>query len=561
MVPAQEKFYGHLVLAVASDILLFMSLPPLNFVYITAATAPLIVVLYLMIFRNWGGSKAGPAGWLTAIVVSVLIFGAGPQLLLVATGRSLLLAFFVLYIIWMALLLYHVVNEAGAIDIIGRELPGLAYDPPSQALLLGWVFGSFLQGASGFGVPAAVVAPLLVGLGFPANSAVVIALVGHAWAVTFGSLGSSFFSLIAATGQPGELLAGPSALLLGFCCILCGFAVLWETGRLEALASQWGELLGVGIIMGSVQYGLAIAGLWSLAAFGAGIAGLVVMIVDLRTGLFNANVWFARIARRSISMKAGETQAPSKLSFNQRMNHSDFAKAAVPYLILTVVVVLGQLLFREPLSVITLDPHFPEVNTRFGWLTPAGPGRSISLLGHAGALLFYTSILSFLWFRWRGTFRGGEEYSGRTIAVKTIKGSIKSTIGIVTLVAMAVTMQHAGMTQLLAQALSTSTGPLFPFLSPIIGALGAFMTGSNTNSNVVFGQLQLETATALGLSVAVILAAQTAGGAIGSLFAPAKVIVGASTVEGASDSLVLRNALTYGLAIIGILGVVVWLIV
>jgi lactate permease len=561
MVPTQEEFHGHLVLAVASDILLLMSLPSLNFVYITAAAAPLIVVLYLMIFRNWGGSKAGPAGWLTAIFVSLLIFGAGPQLLLVATGRSLLLAFFVLYIIWMALLLYHVVNEAGAIDIIGRELPGLANDPPSQALLLGWVFGSFLQGASGFGVPAAVVAPLLVGLGFPANSAVVIALVGHAWAVTFGSLGSSFFSLIAATGLSGEYLAGPSALLLGFCCILCGLAVLWETGRLAALASQWGELLGVGIIMGSVQYGLAIAGLWSLAAFGAGIAGLVVMIVDLRTGLFNANVWHARLTRRSIQIKAEEKQAPGELSFNRRMNRSDFTKAAVPYLILTIVVVLGQLLFKEPLSVIILDPHFPEVETRFGWLTQAGPGRSISLLGHAGALLLYTSILSFLWFHWRGTFREGKDYSGRVIVSKTVKGSIKSTIGIVTLVAMAVTMQHAGMTQLLAQALSASTGPFFPFISPIIGALGAFMTGSNTNSNVVFGQLQLETATALGLSAAIILAAQTAGGAIGSLFAPAKVIVGASTVEGASDSLVLRNALTYGLAIIAILGIVVWLIV
>lgn len=562
MVPTKDKFHGHLVLAVASDILIHMSLPPLNFVYITAATAPLIVVLYLMIFRNWGGSKAGPAGWLTAIVVSVLIFGAGPQLLLVATGRSLLLAFFVLYIIWMALLLYHVVNEAGAIDIIGRELPGLAYDPPSQALLLGWVFGSFLQGASGFGVPAAVVAPLLVGLGFPANSAVVIALVGHAWAVTFGSLGSSFFSLIAATGQPGEVLAGPSALLLGFCCILCGFAVLWETGRLAALASQWGELLGVGFIMASVQYGLAIAGLWSLAAFGAGIAGLVAMIVDLRTGIFNADKWYARLTRRSTrAIKGGESPVSGQSSSNHRINRSALAKAAVPYLILTIIVVLGQLLFRESLSVITLDPHFPEVNTKFGWLTPAGPGRSISLLGHAGALLLYTSLLSYLWFRWRGTFREGEEYSGRLIAAKTVRGSIKSTIGIVTLVAMAVTMQHAGMTQLLAQALSASTGPLFPFISPIIGALGAFMTGSNTNSNVVFGQLQMETATALGLSVAVILAAQTAGGAIGSLFAPAKVIVGSSTVEGASDSLVLRNALTYGLAIIAILGIVVWLIV
>ena len=538
-----------------------MSLPPLNFPYVIAAAAPLIIVLYLMIFRNWGGSKAGPAGWLTAIIVSALIFGAGPKLLFVATGRSLLLAFFVLYIIWMALLLYHVVDEAGAIEVIGQELPSLAHDPPSQALLLGWVFGSFLQGASGFGVPAAVVAPLLVGLGFPANSAVVIALVGHAWAVTFGSLGSSFFSLIAASEISGEILAGPSALLLGLCCILCGLAVLWETGRQAALGSQWGELLGIGIIMGTVQFVLAIAGLWSLAAFGAGIAGLVVMIIDLRIGLFNAKAWHSRLIRRSIGNKASESPVSGRLASHPQMNSSALAKASVPYLLLIIVVVLGQLAFQEPLSVLIVDPHFPEVNTSFGWLTPAGPGRSISLLGHAGALLMYTSLLSFLWFRWRGTFREGEDYSGQVIAIKTVKGSIKSTIGIVTLVAMAVTMQLAGMTQLLAQALSAATGPLFPFLSPIIGALGAFMTGSNTNSNVVFGQLQLETATALGLSVAVILAAQTAGGAIGSLFAPAKVIVGASTVDGASDSLILKKALTYGLVIIAILGLVVWLVV
>jgi lactate permease len=125
---------------------------------------------------------------------------------------------------------------------------------------------------------------------------------------------------------------------------------------------------------------------------------------------------------------------------------------------------------------------------------------------------------------------------------------------------MAVTMQHAGMTQLLAQALSLSLGPIFPSLSPFIGALGAFMTGSNTNSNVVFGQLQMETAVTLGLSVALILASQTAGGAIGSLFAPAKVIVGASTVEGAIEGQVLKRAFGYGLLILTILGIVVFIL-
>ncbi len=550
-----------------------MTLPPLNIAYVFAALLPLLVVLFLMIGRGWGGSKAGPAGWLTSLLVSVIVFGANFQMIIIATGRSLLLALFVLYIIWMALLLYHVVNEAGAIQVIGRELPGRARDKPSQALLLGWVFGSFLQGASGFGVPAAVVAPLLVGLGFAANPAVVIALVGHAWAVTFGSLGSSFFSLIAATGEPGTTFAGSSALFLGLSCFLCGFAVLWESGRGDAIKKRWGQLIGIGLIMATTQYALAVAGLWSLAAFGAGLAGLFFFALDLRFGFFDVQRWQERLSKGKRPKSSDKTeieQAQSNLATGQPapgvvrpkqtsglLNHT-LTRALVPYLLLTLIVVAGQLFWKESLSVITIDPFFPEATTSFGWRTPAGPGRTISLFGHAGALLLYTSLLSYLWFRWQGTFSKNSTYSAAVILRKTIKGSTKSTIGIVTLVAMAVTMQHAGMTQLLAQGLSIGTGPIFPFLSPFIGALGAFMTGSNTNSNVVFGSLQLDTAVALGTSVALILATQTAGGAIGSLFAPAKVIVGSSTVEGAKDNEVLKRATIYGLAIITVLGLVAW---
>jgi lactate permease len=115
------------------------------------------------------------------------------------------------------------------------------------------------------------------------------------------------------------------------------------------------------------------------------------------------------------------------------------------------------------------------------------------------------------------------------------------------------------MTQLLAEALS-STGIIFPFLSPFIGALGSFMTGSNTNSNVVFGQLQQQTAVALQLTVPLILAAQTAGGAIGSAFAPAKVIVGSSTVAGADDGYILKATAGYSLLILVVVGVLVWII-
>jgi lactate permease len=512
-----------------------MSLPDLTVLNALLAAAPLLVVLYLMIGRNWGGSKAGPAGWFVAAVLAVVAFGGNAALLLVAFGRSLLLALYVLYIIWMALLLYHVVNEAGAIDVIGQELPGLAPDRAGQAMLLAWVFGSFLQGASGFGVPAAVVAPLLVGLAFPPNVAVAVALLGHGWAVTFGSLGSSFLALMATTGLPGEALAGDAAMLLLVACLGCGLGVLLTAGGRQALRQRWPFLLALTAVMGGVQWALAVAGLWTMAALGGGLAGLFVTIIYFRV--------------------ASSRQGQASTTQNGRL-----LRAFLPYAILMVVVVVGQLLLSGPLDSVQLSFDFPAVTTSFGWRTPAGPGRSISVFGHAGALLLYASILAFLWFRWQRTFTPRKPYRAATIVRKTVRGSVKSTISIVTLVAMALTMQHAGMTQLLAEGLSGNTGRFFPLISPLIGALGAFVTGSNTNSNVVFGQLQQQTALALGVSVSLILAAQTAGGAIGSIFAPAKVVVGVSTVAGADDGRVLRLATAYGMGIILLTGLLVWLL-
>ena len=123
------------------------------------------------------------------------------------------------------------------------------------------------------------------------------------------------------------------------------------------------------------------------------------------------------------------------------------------------------------------------------------------------------------------------------------------------MVGMAVTMEHASMTHLLADGIAQAAGAAFPFAAPFIGALGAFMTGSNTNSNVVFGSLQQQAATLLGVSPVIILAAQTAGGAIGSAFAPAKIIVGCSTVE-AEEGPVLKAVMRYGLAIVAGLALV-----
>jgi lactate permease len=298
--------------------------------------------------------------------------------------------------------------------------------------------------------------------------------------------------------------------------------------------------------MGGVQWLLALAGFWNLAAFGGGLAGLIVIIIDLRFDILT----LPRSAK-------GMTVEP--------LNYRRLFRAFTPYVILVVVILIAQFLLRDPLNQVQLNYDFPAVSTSFGWETAAGDGRSISIFGHAGALLLYTSVLAYLWFRWQGTFGRQEtpdqaQYTFGRLARKTMKGVRKSTISIFTLVAMAVTMQHAGMTQLLAEVISANTGALYPILAPFIGALGAFMTGSNTNSNVVFGSLQMQTAETLGVTVAVILAAQTAGGAIGSMFAPAKVVVGVSTVEGAEESSVLGQVTLYGVIILAILGIMTWIL-
>ncbi|MCA9977039.1 MAG: L-lactate permease, partial [Anaerolineales bacterium] len=253
-------------------------LPPLTPVNVLLAALPILVVLYLMVGRQWGGSKAGLAGWATAVLASIFFFGAGSQLLFVAWGKAILLSLFVLYVIWMALLLYHTINEAGNIAVIGQEMPGLAQDRPAQSLLIAWIFGSFIQGATGFGVPAAIVAPLLVGMGFEPVTAVAMGMLGHAWAVTYGSLGSAFLSLIATTGQPGEVLASPAAIMLAIASFGCGFSVLWLAGGLTAVRKRGLFLLSMTLVIGAAQWAIAMAGLWSVASFGAGLVGLITAI-------------------------------------------------------------------------------------------------------------------------------------------------------------------------------------------------------------------------------------------------------------------------------------------
>jgi lactate permease len=489
--------------------------------------SPILVILFLMIGLRWGAARAGGAGYLSALLIALVFFGAGPELLGVAHAKALLLSLDVLLIIWAAFLLYRVADEAGAIRTIGLALPHLTNDQGMLALLIGWVFASFLQGVGGFGVPVAVVAPLLVGLGFSPLAAVVIPSLGHGWAVTFGSLGSSFQALMASTRLPGEMLAADTGIFLGISAVVVGLMISHVAGGWACVRRLALPVFVLGTVMGTVQFLMAIVRLWNIAAFGGAVAGLLVAFP---------------LARRY----RGEAQAsPTALVFR------DILIALSGYGILVILILLVQLLppVRQTLSqLVMIEAWFPETQTALGYTIPAGMGRRIPLFAHAGMILTVSSLLAYLVYQKAGLCKSGAP--GRIVR-GTLTKVMSSSVSILSMVSMAVILEHAGMTALIARGMAGSMGGLFPLAAPWIGALGAFMTGSNTNSNVVFGMLQLLTARLLGLNVPAILAGQTAGAGLASVLAPTKVVVGASTAGMAGkEGIVMRSLLLYSVILV-----------
>ncbi len=490
------------------------------------AILPILILLALMLGPRWGAHKAGPAAWLAGVIVAWLAFGLTPDVLWVSQARGLLLALYVLAVLWPALLLYNIVDRAGGIRAIAAGLERSVGDRGLLLLLLAWAFSALLEGLAGFGLPVAVVSPMLVSLGVEPVLAVAAVAVGHAWSVTFGDMGVIFQTLAGVVKMDPAALAPACALVLGAACLLCGLATARILGQGHRFSRQLPYVLGLGLLMAGVQYGLAVNGLTPLAAFGAGLAGVA-------GGML--------VGRRRVSSE-------------EAVFSPAFTGALASYgglaLLLTAIAWPGPL--RELLFPVLWQAHFPEVNTLGGFSTPAGPGQAFRPLVHPGTAILLAALLSYAIYRRACLCAPGDLPAA---ARATWRSAAPASLGIIATVGLSTLMEHSGMTQLLAEGLATSLRASFPLVSPLVGMLGAFATGSNNNSNVLFAPLQKSIAGLLAIDPRLLLATQTAGGALGSMIAPAKIVVGCSTVglKGREGD-VLRRTLLYGLGIGLLLG-------
>jgi len=323
------------------------------------------------------------------------LFGFNFKVLLYSQLRGLFLSLDVLLIIWAALLIYNVAEEAGAVRVIGLALPRLTPDRMMQGLLLGWLFASFLQGMGGFGVPVAVTAPLLVGLGFSPVESVIMACLGHGWAVNFGSMATSFQTLIAVTGLPGEQLAPDAAILLGIAAFACGALVALIAGGWKGMLRSLPAVAILTAVMGGVQYLLVTHHLWTLGATGAAMVGLLVGILLARLPLY----------RRTDPKVTSAAPLPEPVGEPRRniwISLSAYAVLVVIAFIINLIPAVNQFL-----SAVSLSMKVPEVATNLGFTTAAKATQAIKVFSHPGFILLYASLIAFAIYSIAGYYQKG----------------------------------------------------------------------------------------------------------------------------------------------------------
>ena len=460
-----------------------------------AAAAPIALILGLMLGRQWSAARAGAAGLLLAWALALARFGfrapAGQATVLARHAGVLaeggFLALGILWILLPALALHAHQQRCGATDALRAGLARVSTQAPLQVLLLGWCLGLFLEGAAGFGTPIALVAPLLVGLGVPALTAVVLALLGHAAGVCFGALGTPVLAQAALTGVPALDIAWRSAALQAVLggVLMVFFMRTLATAGLGRVGAGWALLATAGFLLPSL--GLAA---WlgpELATLGAALLSALAVVALLR-----------------VRQQHGR----------EGMAAPGLRRALWPYAVLVLAVLATR---AVPALAHTLNTVVVEWQL-FGRYT----GR-LQPLTHPGTLLFLALLV--------GARLQGVPLHDLGPPLRQALGQLRPVaLALLAMLCLSRLLLDAGMVQVLQQVAVAALGQAWPLLAPALGALGSFVTGSATASNVLFSSLQAQTAQALGLPVAWLLAGQSLGAAVGNIVCPHNIVAGAATV-------------------------------
>ena len=546
-----------------------------------AALLPILVVFVLLVVMRKSAKLSMLSAYLVAVVLALLVWGAPGAKVAAATISGLVTAVTLLYIVFGAILLLYTVQESGAIRAIRRGFMDVSPDRRIQAIIIAWMFGSMIEGASGFGTPAAVAAPLLVAIGFPAMAAVMVTLIIQSTPVSFGAVGTPMLvgvgtglsnsAEVTQTIAPMTLdqyipVVGANVAmvhaLIGFLIPLLMVGMLTRFfGRSRSFAEgfrAWKFALFAGIAF-TVPYWLVARFLGpEFPSLVGGLLGLLIVIPAARAGLFMPNDSFDFPPRAEWghdwqgSVDADEDTAATG---DVKGHHISLLTAWMPY-----VIVAGLLILTRTIAPLKAWLTGPSTTLAMKDMFGTGINASAQFLNSPGTIMIIASLISVALFRMRGSDYG----RAWAISGKTMLAAAPALLLAVPMVQVFINSGSEGVASMpitLAEGMASATGEAWPLFAPIVGALGAFIAGSNTVSNMMFSLFQFSTAQGIGLDllgITAVVTLQAVGGAAGNMICVHNVVAASATV-GLTDregDLIRKTLITMGYYVVqaGLLG-------
>jgi lactate permease len=438
-------------------------------------------------------------------------------------------------VIIAALFTYNLILRTGAMDFIKKMLAGVSMDKRVLILIIGWGFGNFMEGMAGFGTAVAIPASMLAGLGLNPFSAVIACLVANTTPTAFGSVGIPLVTLSAVTKIGANTLAANTALIESILCFISPFIMVCIVGKgIKALK-------GVFLITLIAALSFTVPAYITATVLGAELPDIVGSICCMICTIIAAKI-FNKKPQDEYCIEVNNKQEETALSFGKAV------QAWCPFILIFLMLMFTSTLCPPVHNAIAVFKTSTSVYAGKG-----GNTLTFSWINTPGIIIFVAAIIG-------GFVQGAKISTMFEVLLNTLKANWKTIVTICAVMSTAKVMSYSGMISDIASLLVVVTGGAYPLISPLIGSIGGFVTGSGTSTSVLFGGLQAQTAQNLGLSGAWMGAANTLGAGIGKMICPQSIAIGASAInQSGSESKILRSVFKYFVCYVVIAGIVCFL--
>ena len=524
-----------------------------------AAALPVVTLLVLIASNKVKAHIAAVIALIVANLVVIVIFGMPADMSLRATVLGAVTGFFPIgWIVLNVIFLYRLTVEKGVFQTLQTTIGGVTEDRRLQLLLIAFCFGAFFEGASGFGTPVAVTAAILIGLGFSPLAASGLSLIANTAPVAYGALGTPIAGLASVTGIDPFLLGAMVGRQLPFFSLIVPFWLIWAFAGWKGMKDIWPAILVTGVTFAIPQFLISnFVNPW-IVDIGASLVSMACLILFLK-------VWKPKVIWTSPALRSHDDsadtmpKAPAKATAKPTTAQVWFS--LMPWIIVCVILLLWGTNYIKAIlnAYATWNYAVPGLHNMINKVAPIVPVPtkegavfSFTWLSYTGSGMLIAAIIS-------GLLMG---FSPAKLVVeygKTIKVCAYSLLTISAMLAIGTLTRLSGVDATLGLAFA-GTGVLYPFFGTLLGWLGVALTGSDTSSNILFGNLQKITATQLGISPILMAAANSSGGVMGKMI-DAQSIVVASTATNwfGHEGTILRFVFKHSIALACLVGILVML--